>query len=150
MIVDSTDKIVSNSILTIGTWEKPNVQLITSFIKKGDKVINFGSQVGMEAIIMGKIIGSTGKLFIAEPYSISHQIVKKNVFLNGLNNYTTIYNYGVSNMTGKGSIHLDPYNTGGSLIFNSEINKENYETIKIDLADNLLPKLAFDFALIDV
>ena len=63
---------------------------------------------------MGKIIGSKGTLFIMEPFSITYNMVFKNVYLNGLANIATVYNVGASNKYSKGIISVDNINTGGS------------------------------------
>jgi hypothetical protein len=34
------------------------------FVKQGDTIINIGSHVGLEALVLGKIIGNNGRLFI--------------------------------------------------------------------------------------
>lgn len=79
MYVDSKDTMVSNVIATSGTWEPGYVSLVGNLVKPGNNVLNLGSQSGLEALVMGKKIGPTGKLFIFEPYSFSNQLVTKNV-----------------------------------------------------------------------
>ena len=96
MYVDSNDATVSNLIAISGTWEPEYIQLIGNIVKEGDNVINLGSQSGLEALVMGKIIGPTGRLFIFEPYSFSNQLITKNIELNNLTNITTIYKVGAS------------------------------------------------------
>lgn len=63
---------------------------------------------------MGKIIGSTGKLFIFEPYSFSNSLVTKNVEMNSLKDITTVYKIGASDEKSKATIQIAYYNTGGS------------------------------------
>jgi len=87
------------------------------FVKEGDTIINIGSHVGLEALVLGKIIGNNGKLFIMEPFSITYNIVLKNVYLNSLGNIATVYNVGASNKYSKGYIQVYNYNTGGSEIY---------------------------------
>ena len=55
MYVDSKDRLVSKTILQIGTWEPQNINIIGHIVKKGDNILNLGSQSGLEAIIMGKL-----------------------------------------------------------------------------------------------
>ena len=57
MYVDVIDNTVSKFIANTGTWEPSLINIITKIVKKGDKVLNVGSQSGLEAIIMGKIVG---------------------------------------------------------------------------------------------
>lgn len=60
------------------------------------KVLNVGAQVGLEAIIMGKIIGEEGRMFVVEPYSISYSLLTKNIHLNNLQEIATLYNIAAS------------------------------------------------------
>lgn len=96
MYVDSKDSMVSRSIQVGGTWEPGYINLIGHLVKPGDSVLNLGSQSGLQAIIMGKIVGDKGKLFIFEPYSFSNTLITKNIELNNLKDITTIYKYGAS------------------------------------------------------
>lgn len=72
MYIDAKDTMVSNSIASSGTWEPNYVSLLGHLIKPGNSVLNLGSQSGLEALVMGKIVGPKGKLFIFEPYSFSN------------------------------------------------------------------------------
>lgn len=114
MYVDSKDHSVSNFIANTGTWEPHYINLIGHIVKPGDNVLNLGSQSGLEALVMGKIVGSKGKLFIFEPYTFSHDLVSKNIEINGLNDITTIYKVGASDEKSTGVIKIFYSNTGGS------------------------------------
>lgn len=72
MFVDSKDTMVSSQIAASGTWEPGYIALIGHIVKLGNSVLNLGSQSGLEALVMGKIVGPKGKLFIFEPYSFSN------------------------------------------------------------------------------
>ncbi len=80
-------------------------------------MLNIGSHIGLEAIVLGKLIGEKGRLFIFEPFSVSYNMVLKNVYLNSLGDITTVYNVGASNKYSTGYINVDTSNTGGSEIF---------------------------------
>ena len=57
MIVDALDKTVSKSITMKGIWDSAAVHTMALFLQPGMKVLNLGPQTGLEAIVMGKIIG---------------------------------------------------------------------------------------------
>jgi tRNA A58 N-methylase Trm61 len=84
VIVDASDGAVSRSIATTGTWEPYDIRTMARFVKKGMTILNMGSHIGLEAMVLGKIVGETGKLFIFEPDTITNNIVSKNVYLNKL------------------------------------------------------------------
>ena len=77
-------------------------------------MLNIGCHIGLEAMILGQILGPTGKLFFFEPYSVSYGILQKNIFLNKLNRISTMYKMAVSNREQNGYIMVDMGNTGGS------------------------------------
>ena len=80
-------------------------------------MLNIGSHVGLEAIIFGKIIGEKGRIFIFEPYSLSFNILLKNIYLNNIENIATAYNIGAGNTKTEGTISVSTANTGGSKIY---------------------------------
>lgn len=65
-------------------------------------------------MVMGKIVGPTGKVFIFEPYKVSYEAVSKNAEINGMGDYITVYKLGASNQKGKAVLNIDYLNTGGS------------------------------------
>lgn len=70
---------------------------------------------------MGKIIGSSGHMFIFEPYSFSNKLLTKNIQTNGLSHITTIYSIGASSGKSSAIIQVAYANTGGSEIVSSSI-----------------------------
>ena len=79
-------------------------------------MLNVGCHIGLEAMVLGQILGPTGKLFFFEPYSVSYRILQKNIFLNKLNRISTMFKMAVSNKELKGVLWVDPKNTGASEI----------------------------------
>lgn len=80
------------------------MRLIAYFLKKGFKVLNLGPQTGLEAIMIGKLIGSSGELFIFEPNSVSYSMVKKNIYLNDLEEIAHLYQVGASDIQAQGKM----------------------------------------------
>jgi hypothetical protein len=63
---------------------------------------------------MGSLIGSKGELHIFEPYSVSYNIVKKNIYLNDLENITKLYKVGASDTQSYATMLINQENTGGA------------------------------------
>ena len=61
LIIDSRDGMVSRSLKNSGNWG--DFDNYIRFVKEGDVVLNIGSHIGYEGMILGKVIGPTGKLF---------------------------------------------------------------------------------------
>jgi hypothetical protein len=60
---------------------------------------------------MGKLIGKRGQLYIFEPYSISYSIVKKNIYLNDLEDISEVYRVGASDIQTKAKMLIYEENT---------------------------------------
>lgn len=101
MYIDTRDSSVSNIISITGTWEPENINLIGHIVKRGDHILNLGAQTGLQILVMGKIIGPTGQIFAFQPYTVSYNILKKNIEINNLANITTLYKKGASDEKGR-------------------------------------------------
>jgi len=65
MIIDAQDDTVSKSIQEKGLWQSTQIHVIAHFLKPDATVLNLGPQSGLEAILIGKLIGPKGRLYIA-------------------------------------------------------------------------------------
>ena len=84
VVVDTYDRIVSRHITDIGSWEPVNLKTFQRFVKEGDNILNIGSHIGLEAIVLAKKAGPKGTLTIFEPYHVSRKMLRKNICLNNL------------------------------------------------------------------
>jgi hypothetical protein len=94
MVVDSIDEAVSRSIRDKGTWQPELIHVMAMFAQPGDTILNLGPQTGLEAVILGKIVGDSGNLYLFEPSTISFRILLKNIFINDLEDITHAYQVG--------------------------------------------------------
>lgn len=53
-------------------------------VLSGDNAAIIGTTLGLEAIVMGKVIGESGSLYVMTPMDYSYNLVKKNIELNKL------------------------------------------------------------------
>lgn len=149
LIVDRTDEVVSRSILETGTWQPQLLTLISSLLRAGDRVINLGCQTGFEAVVMGKIIGEKGQMFLFEPYSVSYKMAVKNIYLNGLEAVSRVYKIGAGEGKSQMKLWIDGANTGHSSLVEEQGLQKPYEVIEVDRVDSIVQQ-GIDFALIDV
>ena len=157
MYVDAKDRLISYMIVSTGTWQHDFISLIGHIVKSGNFVLNLGAQSGLEAIIMGKIVGPTGKIFVFQPYSFSNSLAIKNMELNGLKDIATIYKMGASDTKATGIINVSYMHTGGSEIVSGadkDIGDSKYDEtqeVQLNRVDELLPEdVILNFALLDV
>ena len=156
VIVDDLDEMVSGHIKNIGTWEPNYIRAMAKLVKEGDVLLNIGSHIGLEMIVLGRGVGPKGKMYLFEPLDFTYAMLIKNVYLNQLEDITVAYKMGAGKAYSKGISEVTTQNTGGSRI-STDPNFQavpkpltTYHEIVVDRADNVLPKdVKFDFALID-
>jgi tRNA A58 N-methylase Trm61 len=115
-VVDALDGGVSNNLKNKGYWEPESLKAMARYVKEGSRILNAGSHIGLEAIVLGKIAGPTGKLFIFEPMPTTYGMVLRNVYLHKLHNMASVYNLGCSNKYSARTIITPLSNTGNSVI----------------------------------
>lgn len=106
-------------------------------------------------MVMGKIVGPKGHLYIFEPYSFSNKLVTHNALINGISDHTTIYKQGASNEASVALLQIKHKNTGGSQIISNGQKGwgkfDEAEAVAINTIDSTLPEgTVLDFALLDV
>ena len=63
---------------------------------------------------MAKSVGNSGKVFVFEPYIESYRIMRKNIYINNLEDRVFTYNLAASDQKTTGRMTVDFSNTGGS------------------------------------
>ena len=122
LFVDGWDASVSKMIINKGYWQPLNLRNMARFVQPGYTILNVGTHVGLEAIVLGQTLGSKGRLYMFEPFSVSHNLALKNIYYNGLEDITTSYNVGGGSAYSKGMQVIDMQNTGASRVFTNTAN----------------------------
>jgi FkbM family methyltransferase len=89
---------------------------MAKFVKEGSTILNIGAHIGLEAIVLGRGAGPKGRVFLFEPIPPTHQMLVKNVYLNDMDSYTTVYQMGASDSYSTGISHVGDGNTGGAFM----------------------------------
>lgn len=84
---DPLDAIESKRILREGVWEPHVTKLINSLVKKGDKVLSLGCNIGYHAANYAKLIGESGHLYCFEPNPRTLPFLYATLHLNKTENY---------------------------------------------------------------
>jgi FkbM family methyltransferase len=125
---------ITNHIKSGRDWEPHFEILITNLIKKGDCVIDCGANFGYNSVLMGSIIGNSGKLISIEPQNLIYQQLNGNLILNNIFNSFTY-----KNIVGDVSdtiLELNPVNLSSSWVNIGDtsvgVGGEKINTISID------------------
>jgi FkbM family methyltransferase len=86
ILVDTKDNVVSDCVMKYKCWEEHFQNALKQLVKPNDRVLIFGAHIGYHAVLIGKLIGDNGKMWIfeANPYTV--KFLKANLIFNDINN----------------------------------------------------------------
>jgi FkbM family methyltransferase len=145
MYVNTQDKVIAKSLITNGSWEEFETDLIFNILKQGDVVVDIGANIGYYTIIAAGIVGKEGKIFAFEPEPGNFELLSKNVTLNGFSNIH-LQNKAISDKNGNVRLYLDKANLGAPSFSekNIFIEKGNFIDVKTLTLDGYLEDSKFD------
>jgi FkbM family methyltransferase len=78
----NTKDLIGWKIFFYGEYEAGTNRVIQKYVKKGDVVIEAGSNIGSETVILSKLVGETGRVYGFEPNPYTFDRLKINVLIN--------------------------------------------------------------------
>lgn len=128
IVVDKRDGVVAQSIIQTGLWEKNISEILNKLVKKGDIVVEIGSNYGYHTISLGKIVGKKGKVYGYEANKdLCRNILNKNIVLNDLTDNVIISCTAVSDQEQTNVKFFTGFsNLGGSFIAGKNFNLTNF------------------------
>jgi FkbM family methyltransferase len=115
-------------------WEPHFKTVVQHLVKEGDTVLDCGSNFGYNAVIMGKQIGPSGKLFAFEPQRIINHQLCGNMILNNIYN-ATVFRVALGNEEGLTTMSPVPYDLDWVNIGDTSIGDDG-EVVNINTLDN--------------
>ncbi len=93
---------VIKEIQACGAFSRPELGMITRFLKPGDTVLDVGAHIGTFSVPIKKAVGANGKLYAFEANPETFSLLQKNLADNGVE--AEAFNKGVS--AKKGTLYL--------------------------------------------
>ena len=79
MWVDSNVDGISLALAKYGERELDMLWLVKKYVKPGMKILDLGGNIGYYSIIMSRIVGGTGKVYVVEPDPRNITLLKRNI-----------------------------------------------------------------------
>ena len=80
------DFYVGGALERYGEFSEEEVQLLLSYLKAGDVVVEAGANIGCLTVPMARKVGETGRVFAYEPQRVIYHMLCANLAINGLMN----------------------------------------------------------------
>lgn len=136
MIVDTTDKGLSEDLIIHGIREYHATKFMKKFLKSEEVVVDIGANIGYYVILESKIIGSEGTIYAIEPVPRSFELLQKNIILNECNNVIT-YQYAIGDRTGTTTMNVGEH-LNLSTIHDGDLEVKEQIRVNILTLDNFL------------
>ena len=143
------DEGVERSLYYTGTYEAGTLDFIKNNLKRGDRFVDVGANIGLMSIVASSAVGNEGKIFSFEPHPETAKILRFNIDLNAIKNIEIIQK-GVGSSTGQAKIY-DRWdvNRGGASLISSNSEQESFD-IEIVKLDDVLQSSSVDMIKIDI
>jgi FkbM family methyltransferase len=117
-----------------GHWEQPVMEFLRDKLSAGDVVYDVGSNIGLYAVLLGKLVGEKGLVIGFEPEQKNYDHLLQNLRLNSLNN-VHVHRVALGDCDGEGKLYC-----GEDLLFANLLNprekEARYEVVKIMEGDS--------------
>ncbi|MFZ0034219.1 MAG: FkbM family methyltransferase [Sedimentisphaerales bacterium] len=131
MILNFNEEGLSKDLMIRREREIAETETIKKIIKHGMCILEVGANVGYYTILMGKLVGKSGKIYAYEPYPQSVDILARNLKLNNLDDIVEVHNLAVSTENIVKRLYLGKASNVHSLInYKTDNNNPNYIEVK--------------------
>lgn len=106
MLLSLREPGISEALNLHGGREAEHVYIIEKTLKEGMCVFDIGGNIGYYTLMAAKKVGPRGKVYAVEPAPNNVRILKKNVELNGFQDFVEVQHLAISNSNGTRHLHL--------------------------------------------
>ena len=133
MLLASRDKYPPISMVS-GTYERKTTELIYNTVMPSMVAVDIGAHVGYFSLLLGKLVGRSGKVYSFEPEPDNHSLLRENIRMNGYENIVAI-NKAVSNVSGFAQLLISGLDNGRNSFYANDlptVGSVVVETITLD------------------
>lgn len=128
---------LSEEIVMLGTHEPVCTRVYLQHLRKGDHVLDVGSNLGYYALLAGRAIGSAGRVLGFEPARDVYSILERNVARSGLTNIQ-VFPWAISDRSEPIEFYGSEVPSWGSLIREKDLLQAKPTVVQAKRLDDLL------------
>src|SRR5262245_55807368 len=148
MILSTRDLNVAAHLAIEGYWEPWITLAVVKRVKPGWRCVDIGANCGYFTVLLGNLVGPTGRVWAIEPNPIFTQPLRTSVALNGLK-WVSVENCAIADHTGTFRLSIPGGHHCGGTICEMPATAESYEVRGCPL-DDICGDEPIDFVKIDV
>jgi FkbM family methyltransferase len=129
---------------------EPEYARLGEWVTTGDWVVDVGANVGIYAVRLSQLVGSSGRVLAFEPVAETFDLLASNISVAGAHN-VSLFNVAVSSKIGVAGMSLPRFATGLTNYYMAALTERGgeFEVLTIPL-DALMPSKRISFVKIDV
>jgi FkbM family methyltransferase len=113
---DPLDRNITRRLILYGEYDKGQIELLCSFVKPGDDVLDIGAHIGIYSLYLSRAVGSQGHVLSVEPDPRNIALLRTNLRLNACEN-VIVAPYAFGDRTGNAKLFQLENDTGRSSLW---------------------------------
>ncbi len=90
VFLDPRDQVIAKKLILYGGFETREIELLCSYVKPGDCVLDVGANIGLYSLALSRAVGPTGKVIAVEPDPDNRALLERNLQHNACTNVTVL------------------------------------------------------------
>jgi len=150
VVLNPADPVISGA-LTLGVYEKAEINFVRSMCRPKMTVLDVGANVGLYTALCGRAVGASGVVVAVEPDPQSRKFLHQTIDANSLTNCTVIA-AAASDVPGVGSLYVSHENRGDNRLYANPLAGSSIQVDVVRLDDELERReiAAIEFLKIDI
>lgn len=131
LLIDTRDRGIAPHLALTGRWEPYVERTLVRLIKRGQRVVEVGANVGYHTLTMASLVGPTGRIDSFEPNPRLHSLLTDTILLNGFHNVVSLHQKAVQERAETVMFQFEPrYMAGGNVVVPGD-ERPSYEKIEV-------------------
>lgn len=90
VFIDPRDQVIAKKLLLYGAFEQREIELLCSFIRPGDCVLDVGANIGLYSLALSRAVGPRGRVIAVEPDPDNRTLLRRNLLCNKCENVIVV------------------------------------------------------------
>ncbi len=113
VLLDTRDRAFTPHLALAGHWESDVERALVRLLKRGQRIVEVGANMGYHTLTMARAIGRTGRIDAFEPNPRMYELLADTIFINGVRDIVTLHQSAVLDRAGPVKFQFNPRFAGG-------------------------------------